>query len=104
MKMSGVAIYRALLNEMRLNNPNGKLNKDSQLFQYVTAQFKKYQTTDEVLCKAKEEMKYIGETYLCYISSVRKHTEIIKHYGGKGERSVRETAGIVGFKLPHDPK
>lgn len=102
--MSGPSIYRALLNEMRLNSPKGKLNKDSPLFQYVTAQFKKYQTTDEMLCKAKEEMKYIGETYLCYLSSVRKHGEILKHYGGKGERTVEETAGLVGFKLPHDPK
>lgn len=99
-----MATYRALLNEIRQNSPNGVLKKDSLVMQYVSAQYKKYQTTDAVLCKAKEEMKFIGETYLCYLQSVRKQESIVKEYGGKGERSVEETAGLVGFKLPHDPK
>lgn len=102
--MAASSTYRALLNEIRQNSPNGVLNKNSLLMKYISSQYKKYQTTDAVLCKAKEEMKFVGETYLCYLRSIRKQTEIIKEYGGKGERSVNETAGLVGFKLPHDPK
>ena len=100
--MSG--IYRGLLHEIRAVSPNGALNKESPVFKYVTTQFKQYQTTDELFCKAKEEMKFIGDTYLCYLRSVRRSKEIQKEFSGKGERSVEETAGLVGFKLPHDPK
>lgn len=102
--MAANSTYRAILNEMRRNSPNGMLDKNSQVLKYVASQYKLYQTSDAVLCKARQEMKFIGETYLCYLRSVRKQAAIVKEYGGKGERSVEETAGLVGFKLPHDPK
>lgn len=102
--MSANKLYRALLNEMRQNSPNGVLNKESLPFKYIASNFQKYQTTDQVLCKAKEEMKFLGETYLCYLQSLRRQIAIQKEYSGKGERSVGETANLVGFKLPHDPK
>lgn len=102
--MAGSQLYRSLLNELRLANPTGRLNKDSLAFKYITNQFEKHQTTDEILCKAREEMKFLGETYLCYLRSLRKFNEITRDYKGKGERSVKETADMVGFKLPHDPK
>lgn len=97
-------LYKTLLNEIRQSSPGGKLKSDSPLFKYVNAQFDKYRTTDELLCKAKDEMKYLGETYLCYLQSLRKQAAINKEYSGKGERGVKETASMVGFKLPHDPK
>lgn len=102
--MAGTQLYRSLLNELRLANPTGRMNKDSLAVKYVTSQFEKHQTTDEILCKAREEMKFLGETYLCYLRSLRKFNEISKAYKGKGERSISDTADMVGFKLPHDPK
>lgn len=102
--MAGNQLYRSLLNELRLSNPAGKLNKESMAYKYITDQFEKHQTTDQTLCKAKEEMRFLGETYLCYLRSQRKYTEILNDYKGNGERSVKETADMVGFKLPHDPK
>lgn len=97
-------LYRALLKELRLSSPGGRLQPDSPVIKYINSQFDKYRTTGEVHCKAKNEMKFLGETYLCYIQSLRKQTAIVKEYSGKGERSVKDTAGLVGFKLPHDPK
>lgn len=97
-------MYRSLLNELRLASPKGVLSKDSLAFKYISSQYRKYETTDETLCKAKEEMKFLGSTYLCYLKSLRKHEEIQTHFKGVGERSVEDTAGLVGFKLPHDPK
>ncbi|KAG7201019.1 hypothetical protein KM043_003371 [Ampulex compressa] len=35
---------------------------------------------------------------------LRRCKEIRSRYTGKGERSIKETADLVGFKLPHDPK
>lgn len=102
--MSANKLYRALLSELRQHSQNGVLNKESPQFQYIASNFQKYQTTDQVLCKAKEEMKFLGETYLCYLQSLRRQNAIQKEYSGKGERSIEETASLVGFKLPHDPK
>lgn len=97
-------LYRAILNELRLASPNGRLSPDAPAVQYASAQFRKYRTTDQQLCKAKEEMRFLGETYLCYLRSLRRSAAIQKEYKGVGERSVEETANLVGFKLPHDPK
>lgn len=102
--MAGTQLYKSLLNELRLSSPSGRLNKDGLLFKYITNQFEKHQTTDQTHCKAREEMQFLGETYLCYLRSLRKYTEIANEYKGKGERSIKETADMVGFKLPHDPK
>lgn len=102
--MAGTQLYRSLLNELRLSSPSGRLNKESMAFKYITNQFQKHQTTDQTLCKAREEMKFLGETYLCYLRSLRKYNEIVTEYKGKGERSIQDTADMVGFKLPHDPK
>lgn len=102
--MAGTQLYRSLLNELRLSNPSGRLNKDALAFKYITNQFEKHQTTDQIYCKAREEMRFLGETYLCYLRSLRKYTEIAKEYKGKGELSIKDTADMVGFKLPHDPK
>lgn len=71
---------------------------------YLIEQFRKYQTTDLQLCKAKDEMQFLGSTYLTYLRSLRQYKSINVEYRGKGERSIKETADLVGFKLPHDKK
>lgn len=94
---------KQLSSELRSYSSEGNL-KNSLLMKYILQQYKKYKVTDQQLCKAQQEMKYLSESYLCYLQSQRKYMELNKQYKGKGERSVEETAGIVGFNLPHDPK
>lgn len=97
-------LYRSLLAELRRASPKGQHAADAPAVRYVAAQYRKFRTTDEQLCKAKEEMRFLGQTYVCYLQSLRRSADIQKLYKGGGERSVAETAGLVGFKLPHDPK
>lgn len=94
---------RTLLRELRLASPNGQI-KNNLAAEYILNQFKKYRVTDETLCKARDEMHFLGQTYACYLQSRRIHDNIRIDFTGKGERSVQETATMVGFKLPHDPK
>ncbi|KAL7028258.1 hypothetical protein ACKWTF_005779 [Chironomus riparius] len=101
--MSGTKVLRGILNELRLASPN-KCIKNSLAAKYVVSQFKKYRITDEQLCKEKDEMLFLGNTYLCYLQSSRIYQRINDEYKGAGERSVEDTAAMVGFKLPHDPK
>lgn len=94
---------KKLLTELKAITPEANW-KDSLAAKYVVSQFKKFETTEQQHCRAKEEMQFAAETYHCYLRSVRKHKELSEMYSGKGERSIRETADMVGFKLPHDPK
>ncbi|XP_053946256.1 protein FMC1 homolog [Anastrepha obliqua] len=101
--MAATKTLRSLLQELRAASPNGCI-KNSLSARYVLAQYKKYSTTDQQLCKARDEALFLGQTYLTYLSSLRKYDELYKEYHGRGERTVKETADLVGFKLPTDPK
>lgn len=101
--LKNIILLRQIISELRYALPEGSLKNNATL-QYILGQFRKYKTTDEQLCKAREEMEFIGRTYLCYLKSTRLEQEIHNEFHGKGERTVEETAKMVGFKLPHDPK
>lgn len=98
-----ISTLRQLISELRKAIPKNNF-KDSLLVKYIFQQYRKYQTTDEQLCKAREEVKFIANTYLTYLRSSRMHKEILDEFHGKGERTVEQTAKMVGFKLPHEPK
>lgn len=98
-----VSILRQIISELRHGLPCGNF-KENLMMSYVIGQFRKFDTTDEQLCKAKEEMKAMAQTYLCYLKSSRMQSAIQEEFHGKGERSIEDTAKLVGFKLPHDPK
>ncbi|KAF2893310.1 hypothetical protein ILUMI_12866 [Ignelater luminosus] len=94
---------RHITHELRQSSPQGSL-KDSLVLRYIFDQYHKFKTTEQQVCKAQEEVNFIANSYLCYLRSTRKRQEIHDQYHGRGERSVEETARLVGFKLPHDPK
>jgi len=98
-----IRTLRQLMSEIRYISSEKKL-QDSILVKYIMMQFQKYKETDQQLCKAQEEMKFLASSYLCYLRSQRRYEEIHNQYHAKGERSVKETANMMGFKLPHDPK
>lgn len=97
-----LSLLRHIITELR--HVSSQPLKDNLTVRYVFNQFRKYQTTDEQLCRAREEKKFIASTYLCYLRSSRLHKEINAEFNGKGARTVQQTANMVGFKLPHDPK
>lgn len=102
--MSGnIKIVRSLVREIRRVSQN-KSTKENAMLQYIMEQAHIHKETSQVLCKAREELKNLAEMYLCYLKSQQTCKDIHKQYAGKGERSIKETADLVGFKLPHDPK
>lgn len=97
-------VLRGILTELRHASPNQSAAEKSIAAKYVLSQFNKYKVTDQTLCKAAAEKLFLGKTYLCYLASLRRCAELHKEYHGRGERTVRETADLVGYKLPTDPK
>lgn len=98
-----VRTLRQLVSEIRYVSSEKRL-QDSLLIKYIMMQFRKYKVTDQQLCKAQEELKFLVSSYHCYLRSQRRFSEIHNQYHAKGERSVKETADTMGFKLPQDPK
>lgn len=98
---------RRILSEVRkqdeLTGSAGKL-RDSEAAAFVMNSFRSHQTTDLTYCKAEAEMTHLAETYETYLVHQRLWRQVHEEYHTKGERSVEETAKLVGFKLPHDPK
>ncbi|XP_058454857.1 protein FMC1 homolog [Malaya genurostris] len=101
-RTAGITL-RKLLSEIRVVSTENEL-KHSLAAKYVLSQFKKFKITEQQQCRAQEEMHYTAKTYLCYLQSIRELKKINLAYNGRGERSIRDTADMVGFKLPHDPK
>ncbi|XP_076241837.1 protein FMC1 homolog isoform X3 [Calliopsis andreniformis] len=98
-----IKLIRSLVQEIRQNASNQKV-QNNIMVQYILEQAHAHRETSETLCKAREELNNLAETYLCYLSSRRICKEIQVRYTGRGERSIQETADLVGFKLPDDPK
>lgn len=98
-----VKSLRHLVSEIRQASSNKKI-QESNLVNYILLQYRKFQVTDAQLCKAQNEMSGLANTYVTYLSSIRKYKDLLQSYRGFGERSVESTANLVGFKLPHDPK
>ncbi|ALC47137.1 CG34117 [Drosophila busckii] len=102
--MAGTKVLRSLLHELRQASVEPNCIKNNLAARYILAQYKKFETTDQQLCKARNEAIFLGQTYLTYLSSLRNYNELYKEFHGRGERTVKETADLVGFKLPTDPK
>lgn len=94
---------RTVFRELRCSLNQPKI-KDLKITQYILNQYRKHQITEKQHCKAAQEMNHLVDTYATYLSSQRKWQEVHTEYHAKGERTVSETARLVGFKLPHDPK
>ena len=71
---------------------------------YIMNEFRKHSTTQELLCKQQQEMQYMADTYRTYLESQRNWKILNDEYHAKGERTISQTAKMVGFNLPHEPK
>jgi len=99
-----VVLYRNILKELRKVYTKDKV-QDSPAYQYVRSQFRDHSVTSERLCRSSIEMEYMGGTYLYYVQCTKQYDDLLKLYKGAGERTVQNTASMLGFKLPdvYDP-
>ncbi|XP_006887281.1 PREDICTED: uncharacterized protein LOC102853862 [Elephantulus edwardii] len=96
--------FRGLLRELRhLSAATGRPYRDTPAYRYLVKAFRAHRVTGEKLCRAQQELHFQAATYLCLLRSVREHVELHQQYHGKGERSVKESAGLVGLQLPEQP-
>lgn len=101
---SPLRTWRGLLRELRyLNAATGRPYRDTAAYRYLVKAFRAHRVTSEKLCRAQHELHFQAATYLCLLRSIREHVALHQEFHGKGERSVEESAGLVGLKLPQQP-
>jgi len=104
-------VLRQILREVRLNmtasnkQPTKKVEVSSlPLTNHILAQYRRHAVTEKQHCKANQELNHLASNYATYLTSQRLWLDVHQEYHAKSERTVADTAKIVGFKLPHDPK
>eukprot|EP00745_Piridium_sociabile_P000384 TRINITY_DN102569_c0_g1_i1.p1 TRINITY_DN102569_c0_g1~~TRINITY_DN102569_c0_g1_i1.p1 ORF type:complete len:120 (-),score=25.67 TRINITY_DN102569_c0_g1_i1:251-583(-) len=92
-------IFRQLSREFRLIYKTDKL-QDVPIYAYMENQFRRFQVTGEKECRGQNEAHHQAGSYLCLLRSTRQLEDLRTHFHGKGERSVEESARMVGLNLP----
>jgi hypothetical protein len=90
-------LYKSLTREVRT---------DKTLFNLIRNEFRQSKVTSSKYCKEENEQFFIANAYLSYLRNTREYSFLKSKYA-KGERSIEESANIVGLRLPkqyHDEK
>ena len=106
--MAQRTVLKRILNEIRMNldqSPGGASRlRGLPLTNHILGQYRRHLVTEKQICKQDKELSNLADNYANYLSSQRLWLNVHQEYHSKSERTVNETAKIVGFKLPHDPK
>lgn len=96
-----VSLFRNLIRELNLSHVKSytPLNK-TPAYQYIVDQFRQYKLTASKLCRGENEVEHMARTYLCYLESSRKHEALHNQYKGSPDRSIEESARLVGLQVP----
>ncbi|XP_042146797.1 protein FMC1 homolog [Ixodes scapularis] len=97
-----ILLIRGVLRELRKAFP-GRPLRDHLAVRYLLSEARRHQVTEKRLCRAHMELQGQTATYLCYLASTRKGHELQQQYHGRKERSVEESARLVGLALPKPP-
>ena len=83
-------LYKSLTREVR---------NDKELFNLIRNEFRQNTVTSKKYCREENEQFFIANTYLSYLKNTREYS-LLKSKYAKGERSIEESANIVGLSLP----
>ncbi|XP_018011604.1 protein FMC1 homolog [Hyalella azteca] len=103
LSMKKLSSLRTILRHVRHNNGNAQAINKSPTYAYIMEQYRKNSVTDAQYCQEQQEMAFIAETYATYLDAGLRYKELYDEFHHP-ERTVEETARMVGFKLPHDPE
>lgn len=95
---SSLALLRSLSRELRYFTSNGKL-LDRPLVRWILSEYRSNQVTPAQYCRGSGEMAWVADTYLQYVRAQRICLELTEKHQ-KREKTVQETADMIGFKLP----
>lgn len=98
LEKSSLTLLRSLAREFRHFNSNGKL-LERPLMRWILSEYRSNQVTSSQYCRGPNEMTWVAHTYLQYVKAQRICRELTDQHQRR-EKTVQETADMIGFKLP----
>ncbi|XP_072020087.1 protein FMC1 homolog [Amphiura filiformis] len=100
-KGEALQVLRSLIREFRHVKPDTS-PRNLMAYNYVMEKYKENHVTQDQVCRPRNAMLHNAQTYLCLLQSTRECEELQNVYR-RGERSVEESARLVGLALPKPP-
>ncbi len=92
-----LSLYKNLFKHLKASKTNA-----THFQKLLRSEFRQNSVSDSKYCLQKNELFFLGNAYETYLSSTQKTLFLYSKYC-KGERSIEESARIVGLKLPKTP-
>lgn len=93
-------LLRQLVRQLRRLHKQGSV-RQTPMYNYMIEQYRAHLVTGSKLCKHQDELRHVAQTYLCLLESTARQQELASLYS-RGERTVKESANLVGLRLPED--
>ncbi|XP_030856132.1 protein FMC1 homolog [Strongylocentrotus purpuratus] len=101
LKTDALNVLRCIARELRYANPKSS-PRNLLGFQYLMKQYRENQLTQEQVCRSHNSLLHNAQTYLCLLRSTRECEALRAEYTHE-ERTVQESARLVGLELPKTP-
>jgi hypothetical protein len=97
-RVKALSLYKSLYKQLRPTNTSLNNHFETQR-EVLRNEFRQHSVSDSKYCMEKNEMLFLGQAYLTYLESTKRTLDLYARYA-KGERSIEDSARIVGLKLP----
>lgn len=94
-------LFRSIQRELKHLCHKSAGVKDDAATRYMLNVMRGKQAIEGRPSRPQGHYKYLAENYLIYLRSSRQQDELVKKYFNKGDRSVEDSARLVGLKLPN---
>nr|XP_054750525.1 protein FMC1 homolog [Lytechinus pictus] len=101
LKTDALNVLRCITRELRYAKPQSS-PRNLLAFQYLMKQYRQNQVTQEQVCRAQNGLLHNAQTYLCLLRSTRECEALRTEYS-HSERTIQESARLVGLELPKVP-
>jgi hypothetical protein len=95
-RINALKLYKELYKHFRSNK---QLTASTSFHEVLRNEFRENSVTDAKYCVESKQLYFLANAYLNYLNSTKETHRLYGIYS-KGERSIEESAAIVGLKLP----
>jgi hypothetical protein len=98
-KLRVLSLYKNLYRQVKISQPPTNQIGFESIRDVLRNEFRQNIVSDSRYCLKKNEMYFLGNAYFTYLESTKQTLDLYARYC-RGERSIEDSARIVGLKLP----
>lgn len=102
-RLKVLGVYKQLYKYLNLSRlaatTTSQSRSDYVYIEQLRNEFRQNSVSDAKYCMPKDEMLFLASTYATYLDATHKTLDLYGRYC-RGERSIEDSANIVGLRLP----